>query len=201
MTVLERFLNYVSYDTQSSEESDTFPSTEKQKILGAALAEELKKLGLDDARMDENGYVYAHLPATPGREKEPCLGLIAHMDTSPSASGRDVKPRVVRYQGGDLTLNQEAGIVMTLSRFPMLAKYTGQELVVTDGTTLLGADDKAGVAEIITAVEHLLAHPELSHGPVAIGFTPDEEVGQGADRFDLKAFDAAGAYTVGSWGN
>lgn len=196
MTVLERFLNYVSYDTQSSEESDTFPSTEKQKILGAALAEELKKLGLEDARMDENGYVYAHLPATPGREKEPCLGLIAHMDTSPSASGRDVKPRVVRYQGGDLTLNEEAGIVMALSRFPMLAKYTGQELVVTDGTTLLGADDKAGVAEIITAVEHLLAHPELSHGPVAIGFTPDEEVGQGADRFDLKAFDAAGAYTV-----
>ena len=163
MTVLERFLNYVSYDTQSSEESDTFPSTEKQKILGAALAEELKKLGLDDARMDENGYVYAHLPATPGREKEPCLGLIAHMDTSLSASGRDVKPRVVRYQGGDLTLNQEAGIVMTLSRFPMLAKYTGQELVVTDGTTLLGADDKAGVAEIITAVEHLLAHPELAY--------------------------------------
>lgn len=196
MTVLERFLKYVSYDTQSSEESSTFPSTEKQKILGQALAEELKALGLLDARMDENGYVYAHLPATPGRENDPCLGLIAHMDTSPSASGKDVKPQVVRYQGGDLTLNREKGIVMTLSRFPMLEKYAGQELVVTDGTTLLGADDKAGVAEIITAVEHLLAHPELAHGPIAVGFTPDEEVGQGADRFDVRGFGAAGAYTV-----
>jgi len=196
MNVLERFLRYVSYDTQSSEESDTFPSTEKQKKLGQALADELKAMGLADARMDQNGYVYAHLPATPGRENDPCLGLIAHMDTSPSASGKDVKPQVVKYQGGDLTLNQEQNIVMELSRFPGLAKYAGQELVVTDGTTLLGADDKAGVAEIVTTVEHLLAHPELAHGPIAVGFTPDEEVGRGADRFDIKTFGAAGAYTV-----
>ena len=196
MTVLERFLHYVSYDTQSSEETNTTPSTEKQKNLGRALAEELKALGLADARMDENGYVYAHLPASPGREQEPCLGLIAHMDTSPAASGKDVKPRVVRYEGGDLLLNGEKGIVMELSRFPGLGKYAGQELVVTDGTTLLGADDKAGIAEIVTAAEQLLARPELSHGPIALGFTPDEEIGQGADRFDLAAFGAAAAYTV-----
>ncbi len=146
--------------------------------------------------MDRYGYVYAHLPATPGREGEPCLGLIAHMDTSPSASGEAVKPQVVRYEGGDLPLNRELGVVMELSRFPMLAKYAGQELVVTDGTTLLGADDKAGIAEIITTVEYLLAHPEREHGPIAIGFTPDEEIGEGADHFDLDAFGAAAAYTV-----
>lgn len=196
MDVLERFLRYVSFDTQSSEESGTTPSTQKQKLLGQALADELRALGLADARMDRYGYVYAHLPATPGREGEPCLGLIAHMDTSPSASGEAVKPQVVRYEGGDLPLNRELGVVMELSRFPMLAKYVGQELVVTDGTTLLGADDKAGIAEIITTVEYLLAHPEREHGPIAIGFTPDEEIGEGADHFDLDAFGAAAAYTV-----
>ncbi len=196
MDVLERFLRYVSFDTQSSEESGTTPSTQKQKLLGQALADELRALGLADARMDRSGYVYAHLPATPGREGEPCLGLIAHMDTSPSASGEAVKPQVVRYEGGDLPLNRELGVVMELSRFPMLAKYAGQELVVTDGTTLLGADDKAGIAEIITTVEYLLAHPEREHGPIAIGFTPDEEIGEGADHFDLDAFGAAAAYTV-----
>lgn len=196
MDVLERFLRYVSFDTQSSEESGTTPSTQKQKLLGQALADELRALGLADARMDRYGYVYAYLPATPGREGEPCLGLIAHMDTSPSASGEAVKPQVVRYEGGDLPLNRELGVVMELSRFPMLAKYAGQELVVTDGTTLLGADDKAGIAEIITTVEYLLAHPEREHGPIAIGFTPDEEIGEGADHFDLDAFGAAAAYTV-----
>lgn len=196
MTVLDRFLKYISYDTQASQGSETFPSTEKQKILGKALADELRELGLADAHMDENGYVYAHLPATTGRENDPCLGLIAHMDTSPSASGKDARPQVVRYQGGDLVLNREKNIVMELSRFPMLGKYVGQELVVTDGTTLLGADDKAGVAEIVTAVQELLAHPGLSHGPVAVGFTPDEEIGRGADRFDLTGFGAAWAYTV-----
>lgn len=196
MDVLERFLRYVSFDTQSSEESGTTPSTQKQKLLGQALADELRALGLADARMDRYGYVYAHLPATPGREGEPCLGLIAHMDTSPSASGEAVKPQVVRYEGGDLPLNRELGVVMELSRFPMLAKYVGQELVVTDGTTLLGADDKAGIAEIITTVGYLLAHPEREHGPIAIGFTPDEEIGEGADHFDLEAFGAAAAYTV-----
>lgn len=196
MDVLERFLRYVSFDTQSSEESGTTPSTQKQKLLGQALADELQALGLTDARMDSFGYVYAHLPATPDREGEPCLGFIAHMDTSPSASGKDVGPQVVRYGGGDLPLNQELGIVMECSRFPLLKKYIGQELVVTDGTTLLGADDKAGIAEIITAVEYLLAHPEREHGPIAIGFTPDEEIGDGADHFDLSAFGATAAYTV-----
>ena len=196
MDVLERFLRYVSFDTQSSEESGTTPSTQKQRLLGQALADELRALGLADARMDRYGYVYAHLPATSGREGEPCLGLIAHMDTSPSASGEAVKPQVVRYEGGDLPLNRELGVVMELSRFPMLAKYAGQELVVTDGTTLLGADDKAGIAEIITTVEYLLAHPEREHGPIAIGFTPDEEIGEEADHFDLDAFGAAAAYTV-----
>ena len=196
MDVLERFLRYVSFDTQSSEESGTTPSTQKQKLLGQALADELRALGLAGARMDRYGYVYAHLPATPGREGEPCLGLIAHMDTSPSASGEAVKPQVVRNEGGDLPLNRELGVVMELSRFPMLAKYAGQELVVTDGTTLLGADDKAGIAEIITTVEYFLAHPEREHGPIAIGFTPDEEIGEGADHFDLDAFGAAAAYTV-----
>ena len=175
---------------------ETIGIIEDDELLGQALADELRALGLADARMDRYGYVYAHLPATPGREGEPCLGLIAHMDTSPSASGEAVKPQVVRYEGGDLPLNRELGVVMELSRFPMLAKYAGQELVVTDGTTLLGADDKAGIAEIITTVEYLLAHPEREHGPIAIGFTPDEEIGEGADHFDLDAFGAAAAYTV-----
>lgn len=194
MDVLDRFLRYVSYDTQSSETSETTPSTEKQKVLGAALAAELDQLGLRGARMDDKGYVYATLPATPGCEGVPCLGFIAHMDTSPSAPGANVKPAVVRYQGGDLPL--AGGRVMKAADFPSLAKYVGQELVVTDGETLLGADDKAGVAEIMTAVEYLSAHPEIKHGPIAVGFTPDEEVGRGADFFDIKGFGAAAAYTV-----
>lgn len=146
--------------------------------------------------MDEYGYVYAWLPATAGCEGIPCMGLIAHMDTSPDAPGAGVKPRVVRYEGGDLVLNEEKGIVMRAAEFESLAKYKGQELIVTDGTTLLGADDKAGVAEIMSAVEYLLQHPELPHGRIAVGFTPDEEVGQGADHFDVEGFGAAVAYTV-----
>lgn len=196
MDVLARFLHYVSFDTQSDPNCEATPSTEKQKVLGRALAEELRGLGLTDAHMDEKGYVYAHLPATPGCEEVPCLGLVAHMDTSDGASGADIKPQVVRYAGGDLTLNPELGIVMERARFPMLDRYVDQELVVTDGTTLLGADDKAGVAEIITAVEYLLAHPEIRHGPIAVGITPDEEVGRGASHFDLDTFAAAAAYTV-----
>lgn len=196
MKALDRFLRYVAFDTQSAEDTGTTPSTEKQKALGRELVRELAELGLEEARMDDFGYVYARLPATPGLEKLPCLGLIAHMDTSPSASGKDVKPQVVRYQGGDLLLNREKGIVMERSRFPVLDRYVGQELVVTDGTTLLGADDKAGIAEIITAMAELLAHPEKKHGPIAVGFTPDEEIGQGADHFDVAGFGAAAAYTV-----
>ena len=196
MDTLERFLHYVSFDTQSDPESAASPSTEKQKLLGRVLAEELKELGLSDAHMDEFGYVYAHIPATPGREGEPRLGLIAHMDTSDGASGADVKPRIVRYEGGGLTLNEEKGVVMEPSRFPYLERFKGQELIVTDGTTLLGADDKAGVAEIVSAAARLLAHPELEHGPVALAFTTDEEVGRGTEHFDLEKFGARGAYTV-----
>lgn len=189
-------MHYVSFDTQSDPASSTSPSTEKQKLLGQALAEELRGLGLEDAQMDEYGCVYAHLPATPGRENEPCLGLIAHMDTSDGASGANIKPQIVRYTGGDLTLNAEKGIAMEVSRFPFLEQLAGQELIVTDGTTLLGADDKAGVAEIVSTVEHLLKHPELAHGPVAVAFTPDEEVGRGTEHFGLERFGAKWAYTV-----
>ena len=196
MHVTERFLRYVSYDTQSSEDSATVPTTDKQKVLGAALAQELSELGLHGAKMDEYGYVYGWLPATVGCEGVPCLGLIAHMDTSPSAPGGPVKPRVILYKGGDIVLNQELGIVMKAEDFESLSKYVDQELIVTDGTTLLGADDKAGVAEILSAVEYLIIHPEIPHGRIAIGFTPDEEVGQGADHFDVEGFGAAVAYTV-----
>jgi tripeptide aminopeptidase len=196
MDVLERFLNYVSYDTQSDDKSETVPSTSKQKVLGAALAEELSAIGLQHAHMDDKGYVYAWLPASPGCEGASCVGLIAHMDTSPDLSGAGVKPRVVDYQGGDIVLNEEKGIVMRAADFESLARYKGQKLVVTDGTTLLGADDKAGVAEIVTAMEHLVRHPELRHGRIAVGFTPDEEVGRGADHFDVEGFGAAVAFTV-----
>ena len=196
MNAIDRFLRYVTYDTQSDEGSDTCPSTAKQKVLGQALADELGQLGLYNAHLDEHGYVYAWLPATPGCEGIPCIGLVAHMDTSPDAPGANVKPRIVRYEGGDLVLNEEKGIVMRAADFESLAKYQGQDLIVTDGTTLLGADDKAGVAEIMTAVAYLAEHPEVPHGRIAVCFTPDEEVGQGADHFDVEGFGAAVAYTV-----
>ena len=196
MNAVNRFLKYVSYDTQSDEHSDATPSTEKQKVLGAALTEELNQLGLYNAHMDEYGYVYAWLPASAGCEGVPCVGLVAHMDTAPAASGANVKPRIVRYEGGDLVLNEEKNIVMKAADFESLAKYVGQELIVTDGTTLLGADDKAGVAEIMSALDYLIAHPEIPHGRIAVCFTPDEEVGSGADHFDVPGFGAAVAYTV-----
>ena len=196
MNAIHRFLRYVTYDTQSDEHSDAAPSTGKQKVLGQALAEELGQLGLHNAHMDAYGYVYAWLPATPGSEGIPCVGLIAHMDTSPDAPGAGVKPRIVRYEGGDIVLNEEKGIVMRAAEFESLSRYVGRELIVTDGTTLLGADDKAGVAEIMSALEYLTAHPEVPHGRIAVAFTPDEEVGRGADRFDVEGFGAAVAYTV-----
>ena len=196
MNAVERFLKYVTYDTQSDEHSQTIPSTEKQKVLGAALAEELSQLGLHNAHMDQYGYVYGWLPATPGCEGIPCMGLIAHMDTAPSAPGGGVSPRIVHYEGGDIVLNEEKKIVMKAAEFESLAKYVGHDLIVTDGTTLLGADDKAGVAEIMSAVEQLILHPEIPHGRIAVGFTPDEEVGSGADHFDVAGFGAAVAYTV-----
>ena len=189
-------MKYVSFDTQSSETSDTCPSTEKQKVLGAELAAELSQMGLQNAHMDENGYVYGWLPATPGCEGVPCLGLIAHMDTAPAFPGVNVKPRIVEYQGGDVVLNPETGLRIRASEDSSLARYVGQHLVVTDGSTLLGADDKAGVAEIFTAMEYLASHSELKHGRIAVGITPDEEVGRGADKFDVSRFGAAVAYTV-----
>ena len=194
MDVIERFLKYVSYDTRSDETTGTTPSTAKQKILGAALAEEMAAMGLEDARMDEKGYVYGYLPATAGCEAVPVLGLIAHMDTSPDVSGENVRPQVVRYTGGDLPLGN--GAMLEAKKFTSLARYVGQELIVTDGTTLLGADDKAGIAEILSACEYLISHPEIPHGRIAVGITPDEEIGCGADHFDVQGFGAQVAYTV-----
>ena len=194
MKVLERFLDLVSFDTQSSEQSETVPSTPGQKVLGAHLADAMQRMGLTDVSMDKNGYVMGYLPATEGQETAPVLGFISHMDTSPDASGANIKPRVVEYQGGDVELGN--GEKLSLSTFPFLSRYVGQHLVVTDGTTLLGADDKAGVAEILSACEYLLAHPEIPHGKIAVGFTPDEEIGCGADHFDVQKFGADFAYTV-----
>lgn len=194
MNVIERFLRYVSFDTQSAEDSDTVPTTAKQKLLGAALAQELTEIGLHGAKMDEYGYVYGWLPATAGCEGIPCVGLIAHMDTSPDAPGDGVKPQIIHYEGGDIPLSER--VIMREADFESLKKYVGRDLIVTDGTTLLGADDKAGVAEILTAMEYLVNHPELPHGRIAVGITPDEEVGSGADHFDVEGFGAAAAYTV-----
>lgn len=195
MLVHERFLKYVAFDTQSDENSTTVPSSAKQKVLGAFLAEELAKIGLENAHMDENGYVYGFLPATAEYEEKPCIGFIAHMDTSPDVSGKEVKPAVIRYAGGDIVLGDNNATIK-VKDFPFIEKYVGQELIVTDGTTLLGADDKAGVAEIFTAVEYLIAHPEIPHGKIAVGITPDEEIGCGADHFDVEKFGAKWAYTV-----
>lgn len=196
MTAIDRFLKYVSFNTQSDDESETVPTTDRQKVLGAELATELGQMGLQNAHMDKHGYVYGWLPPTPGFEGVPCVGLIAHMDTSPDAPGENVKPHVVRYEGGDLVLNEEKRIVMRAAEFESLAQYVGQDLIVTDGTTLLGADDKAGVAEIFTALEYLTTHPEVQHGRIAVGITPDEEVGRGADHFSVETFGAAVAFTV-----
>ena len=192
MTVSERLLKYVSFDTQSDENSEICPSTEKQRVLGAALVEEMQAMGIRDAHMDEDGYVYGSVE---GAKNAPVIGLIAHMDTSPDCSGKDIRPRIVEYQGGDIVLNAEKGVVMRAADFPLLKNSVGKHLIVTDGTTLLGADDKAGIAEILTAVEELL-HEDAPHASIRIGFTPDEEIGRGADRFNVKAFGADYAYTV-----
>ena len=190
-TVSERFLRYVSFDTQSDPESPTCPSTEKQKVLGAELVAEMKAMGISDAFMDEHGYVYGTVP---GDESLPVIGLIAHMDTAPGCSGADIKPRIVDYKGGDIVLNEELGLTMTETDFPSLKNHYGKHLIVTDGTTLLGADDKAGVAEIMTAMERIITSG-VGHATVKIGFTPDEEIGRGADKFDVKGFGADYAYT------
>ena len=191
-SVTERFLKYVSFDTQSDEASETCPSTASQKKLGAALVEEMQALGIADAFMDENGYVYGTVPGDPSL---PTIGLIAHMDTSPDASGADVKAKIVEYRGGDVCLNEKLDIWLKESDYPSLKNHVGKHLIVTDGTTLLGADDKAGVAEIMAAAEHLLAKGGR-HATLKIGFTPDEEIGRGADRFDVQGFGADYAYTA-----
>lgn len=197
MTVLERFLNYVVVETTSDPYAESFPSTKSQLDFGHTLMEEMKKLGLTDVTQDEYGYVFGTIPSTVPDYKGKILGLIAHMDTAPAASGKNIKPRVIKnYDGAEIVLNAEKKIVMKPEDFPSLKQYVGQDLVVTDGLTLLGGDDKAGVAEIMTAAEYLIGHPEIPHGPIRVGFTPDEEVGQGADYFDVKKFGADFAYTV-----
>jgi len=194
-TVLDKFLRYVKIDTQSSEESETYPSTLKQFNLLNLLVGELKALGLKDVRIDKYGYVMATLP-TNVTHKVPAVGLIAHVDTSPSASGENVKPQVITYKGGDVVLPGDNSIVITVSENPELKQNIGKTIITSDGTTLLGADNKAGIAIIMTAVQYLLNNPKIQHGDIKIGFTPDEEVGAGTKYFDLKAFGADVAYTV-----
>lgn len=195
MELKDRFLNYVAYDTQSDENSITFPSTDKQLVLLRALKEEMIELGLTEVTMDSHGYVMGTIPASEGLENAPVVGFISHVDTSPDMSGAAIKPQFVKnYDGGDIVLNPS--LTMTVKEFPELKFFEGHTLITTDGTTLLGADDKAGVAEIMTMAEYLMAHPEVKHGKVRIGFTPDEEIGRGVDYFDVEAFGAKVAYTV-----
>ena len=191
-TVVERFLRYVSFDTQSDEFSESCPSTDKQKLLGAQLVKEMQAMGITDARMDENGYVYGTVPGDPAL---PTIGLIAHMDTSPDTSGANVKARIVSYTGGDIVLNSQENIVLREQDYESLTADRGKHLIVTDGTTLLGADDKAGIAEIMACAESLITSG-TSHATLKIAFTPDEEIGRGADLFDVDGFGADYAYTV-----
>lgn len=194
--VVERFINYVSYDTQSEENAERFPSTEKQLAFARVLVEEMKTMGLSKVEMDQYGYVTAELPSNI-EENVPTIGFFAHMDTADDLPGADIKPQIIRnYDGGDIVLNSRENIVLSPNAFPELLLYTGQDLITTDGTTLLGADDKAGIAEILTAMEYLLAHPEIKHGTVKVAFTPDEEVSTGMDHFDVARFKADLAYTV-----
>lgn len=194
--VVERFLKYVKFDTKSDEEKECCPSTEGQRVLGKELVLELEKLGLQEVIMDSNGYVMATLPANTDKSI-PVIGFIAHMDTSPDMSGAKVKPQVIEnYQGGDIVLNSAENIVLSPKAYPELSNYIGKTLITTDGTTLLGADDKAGIAEILTAVEYLIEHSEIPHGTIKVAFTPDEEIGRGADLFDVAKFNADFAYTV-----
>lgn len=190
--VEKRFLRYVSYETTSDESSETCPSTANQKVLGAAIVEEMHSMGIQDARMNENGYVYGTVPGDPSL---PTIGLIAHMDTAPDASGANIKARIVEYTGGDILLNEEKGIYLRETDYESLKRNHGKHLIVTDGTTLLGADDKAGVAEILAAAEILLTQGG-KHATLKIGFTPDEEIGRGADKFDIQDFGADYAYTA-----
>lgn len=195
--VKDRFLRYVSVDTKSDSTSETTPSTKGQLVLAEMLAEEMREMGLLDVSLDEHGYLFGTIPATIPDYRGTVLGFISHMDTSEAASGANIRPRIVEnYDGGDIVLNEEKNIVMRTADFSCMAQYQGQDLIVTDGLTLLGGDDKAGVSEILTAAEYLMSHPEIPHGTIRVGFTPDEEIGKGADLFDVAKFGADFAYTV-----
>jgi len=195
MSLVERFLRYVSFDTQSSEETGTTPSTPGQFVLAKALVKELEELGLEDVSLDGKCYLMATLPANTD-QPVPTIGFVAHLDTSPDMSGKDVTPRIVEYKGGDIVLSEDENVILSPEMFPELNDYLGQEIIVTNGKTLLGADDKAGVAAIISAMEYLVSHPEIKHGKIRIAFTPDEEIGQGADHFDVDKFGCEWAYTI-----
>ena len=196
MDIIERFLKYTSFDTQSAEDQNQTPSTDKQWALAKYLKEELESIGLTEVELDENGYVYGTLPANTDK-KVPTIGFISHMDTSPDCSGKDVQPRIVKnYDGGDIVLDAEAGIVTSPKKFPELLDHIGQDIIVTNGHTLLGADDKAGIAEIVQAMIYLMEHPEIEHGKIRVGFNPDEEIGLGAHKFDVEKFGCEWGYTM-----
>jgi tripeptide aminopeptidase len=196
MNITDRFLKYVSFTTTSDENTNMTPSTPGQMLFAKYLVDELTAIGLKEVDLDKNGYIMATLPANTDKDI-PTIGFIAHMDTSPDMSGKHVKARVLHnYDGENITLNEEKAIVFETEKYPEILQYKGQDIVVTDGTTLLGADDKAGLAAIVTAMEYLVAHPEIKHGKIRVGFTPDEEIGQGADHFDVKKFNAEWAYTM-----
>ena len=197
MTIYERFLKYVSYPTTSDENNENCPSTEGQMVLARELVKELIEIGVADARVDEHGYVYGSIPAN--CEGMPAIGFIAHMDTASDAPGENIKAKMINYEGGDILLNEEQGIYLRLEDYPYVSEFSGQRLIVTDGTTLLGADDKAGVAAIMTAAEKLV-NADFPHGKICIGFTPDEEIGRGADLFDVEGFGADYAYTLDGGG-
>jgi len=195
MNITDRFLKYVSFHTTSDENTNMTPSTPGQMVFAQYLKEELEQIGLKEVDLDQNGYIMATLPAN--MEGKPTIGFIAHMDTSPDASGKHIEPRIVKnYDGQDILLNAEENIVLETIKYPEIKNYVGQDIIVTNGKTLLGADDKAGIAEIVSAMEHLMAHPEIKHGKIRIGFTPDEEIGQGADHFDVAKFGCDFAYTM-----
>ena len=196
MNIVERFLNYTQFDTQSAEDAGKTPSTDKQMVFARFLKEELIEEGLQDVELDANGYLYATLPANTDKPV-PTIGFISHMDTSPDASGADIHPRIVEaYDGKDIVLNKEKGIVTDVKTFPELLQHVGEDIIVTDGTTLLGADDKAGIAEIVQAMVYLQEHPEIKHGKIRVGFNPDEEIGLGAHKFDVEKFNCEWAYTM-----
>ena len=196
MNPTDLFLHFVTYDTQSNESSSAMPSTAGQLLFAREIVRILHETGMQDITLDENGYIMATLPANTDTTTIPAIGFIAHLDTSPDMSGRNVKPRIVSYQGGDIVLNETQNIILSPEVFPEMNDYAGQELIVSDGTTLLGADDKAGIAAIVSAMKHLLDHNEIKHGIVRIAFTPDEEIGRGANKFDVEKFDCKWAYTI-----